>query len=186
MPDNAGHTYGTNDTESLTILAAHANITHDTEVPVEPPPPEPPPPRKSLPSSINSLIIDEWNSIMVKYGDTNTCAGRAALSEEQREVGNHVIQKIRMNDMHIKIQCDGGANISVTSIKSILQNVQNIPDYHIGDIGKGIKCTRRGIYYLQRRNGEVIPVKMYFSAEVKETVVSPTDTVTFHLDMFDS
>ena len=82
---------------------------------------------------------------MRKYGNTKTCAGRVALSEEQREAEIHVIQKVRIHDMYIKLQCDGGANISVTSIEFILQHIQNIPNYHIGGIGKGIKCTKRGI-----------------------------------------
>ena len=118
--------------------------------------------------------------------DSKTCAGTIALSEEQRQEDLNVIRRMRAMDMHIKLQCDSGANVSCTPHEHILQHVETIPDYHIGGIGKGIKCTKSGIFYIQCRGGDVISVKMYFSSEAKETVVSSTDTVTSHLEKFDS
>ena len=59
FPVNAGHTHGPDNTDSLTILAAHEHVTHNTKGPVEPPSPKPQPPRKALPSSIDSVNIDK-------------------------------------------------------------------------------------------------------------------------------
>ena len=118
--------------------------------------------------------------------ESKTYAGMIVLFEEQRQEDLDVIRWIRAMDMYIKLQCDGGANVSCTPHKHILQHVETIPDYHIGGIGKYMKCTNWGIFYMQCRGGDVIPVKMYFSPEAKETIVLPTDTVTSPLDKFDS
>ena len=59
LTDNASHTYGPNNTDSLTILAAHENATHDTALPIKPPPPEPSPLAKNYHhQSTPSLLIN--------------------------------------------------------------------------------------------------------------------------------
>ena len=111
------------------------------------------------------------------------CSSMPALMEEQQRAG---IQTIRLigGVVRIRVQCDRGANISVTQNESNLHSVKNINDYYIGDIGKGIKCTKRGIFYLRCNDGKALTIKMHFSANAKETVVSPMDAVASHSDKY--
>ena len=108
-----------------------------------------------------------------------------ALTEEQRRDD---LRTIRMIDKIIcsRTQIDGGANISCTNDETILYNVVNTPVYYIGGIGKGIRCSKRDIFFIQCNNGKKLPVHMFYSSEAKETVVSPTDTVTSHTHKFDN
>ena len=38
-------------------------------------------------------------------------------------------------------------------------------------------CTHKGLFHLECTNGSVLAVSMYFTADAKETVISPTDIV---------
>ena len=69
---------------------------------------------------------------------------------------------------------------------SVLHQIINIPDYYIGGIGSGIKCTTMVIYHLHYKKGNLLPVHMYFTEDANETVLLPTDIVTTHEGTFDS
>jgi len=136
------------------VMVVHENITIDTEDPTTPQPPsEPPPPKlvhEPLPPkppnpTFESTIISKWNDLMGRSNHASrTRSSILDLSEEQRKDDLDTIRKIN-SIMFIRLQCNGGANISVTTNLAILQNIKRIEDHHIGGIGKGIKCTHRGM-----------------------------------------
>lgn len=107
---------------------------------------------------------------------------KPSLTEEQIREDVEVIQMINRRNKNIRLQCNGGANILCTNDLNIMHHVQNIPDYYIGGICNGIKCTKKGIFYLQCTNHDVKLVQIYYSKQAPKTVVSPTDTVTSHFD----
>ena len=154
----------------------------------EPPPPQPPPTPKILNNtSYVQGVIDKWVKMTRNNkGYTKARSSKPLLTEAQIREDVDIIRMINRGNKNIRLQCDGGANTSVTNDETILHHIQDIPDYSIGGIGDGINCTKKGIFYLQCDNNEVLPVQMYFSPQATETVVSPTDTVTSHFDKFDS
>ena len=80
-------------------------------------------------------------------------------TESQQQGDIDIICMIDANNFRIILKCNGVANASVTNREHIIHHAEIIPDYHIGGIGKGIKCAKRGIYYLQCEYGNVLPVK---------------------------
>jgi hypothetical protein len=84
----------------------------------------------------------------------------------------------------IRVHVDGGTNRLVTNDSDILINLRNIKRYAMqGDSdGPAIQCTALGFFPWQSDNGEVLQVKCYYCAEVAETILSPTDIITNHIN----
>jgi len=62
----------------------------------------------------------------------------------------------------------------------------DINPYTIGDIGDGIKCTKKGLFHLICDDGSVLPVSMFYSNKSTETAVSPTDIAFCNTDVYNS
>ena len=62
----------------------------------------------------------------------------------------------------------------------------DIAPYRIGGIGRGITCTKKGIFHLVCDDGSILPVSIFYSAEATDTVLSPTDIVFCNADTYDS
>ena len=142
-------------------------IQHDVAVPTttfEGPsiPPEPPP----VPSITDAQILAWINKV-----DCDNFTSPVKL----KDLVSH----------HILLQADGGANRSVTNLKDILTVYWDIDDHHMGGIGKGIKCTGKGLFPLVCTDGSTILIEMFYSEEATCTVISPTDMV-FNSPDFDS
>ena len=70
-----------------------------------------------------------------------------------------------------RLNVDGGANRSVTNNLDYLHTSWDITPYSIGGIGKGITCTKKGLFHLICDDGSVLPVSMFYSKEA--TVYCP-------------
>ena len=88
--------------------------------------------------------------------------------------------------VHLHIQSNGGANTSITNDITNLHHTTKIVPYKIGGIRSGITCTHKGVFYLNCKNKEVLPVRMFLSAKAPETVISPTDIVTYNESSYNS
>ncbi len=105
------------------------------------------------------------------------------LQQHDKEVYS---QPLSPKQAFIKLQCDGGANRSVTNDESLLHVSWDISPYSIGGIGTGITCTKKGLFHLICDDESILPVEMFYSAEATETVISPTDIVFSNSDKYDS
>ena len=101
-----------------------------------------------------------------------------------REKGLYRVQL----DTNRKAQHDAGANRSVTSMKHLLINYEEITPYPIGGVnsnsGAAIHCVGKGILPWEADNGEIILVKCFYCPDVGGTILSPTDIVMTHKERF--
>ena len=76
-------------------------------------------------------------------------------------------------------QIDGGANKSITNSLDDLEAYWEIEPVTMKAVSSSIKimCTHRGIYNLITRNGNVIPILMYYLPHASHCIISPNDTV---------
>ena len=135
------------------VLATHDHIVSDDSIEEDPPPPQPSPSptqESSTPSlSYNKIFIDKWNELVHKSkGYTKSRSSKPLLTEAQIREEVKIVRMLNRVDTNIRVQCDGEANTSVTNDVTILHYKQDIPEYSIGGIGDGIKCTMKGIFYL--------------------------------------
>lgn len=89
------------------------------------------------------------------------------------------------NNVHMHI--DGGANRSITNDRSQLIRYRNIKKYPMSGVAANepaLVCTGLGYLPWQADNGEVVLVKCYYSERAAETIVSPNDIVTNHIQDF--
>jgi len=189
-------------------MTVHDNIISDNAIKQEPPSPrspdaensdnvikeEHPPPQPPSPQNYDMTtlshdkeVIDKWNDKIGQHKSyAKTRSSRTLWTESQLREDVEVVRLITRGPVNMRLKYDGGTNISVTNDITILYHAQDITDHFISGICKGIKTTKKGILYLQCKNGDVIPVRMYYLAKASEALVSPTSTVTSHFDKFDS
>ena len=85
------------------------------------------------------------------------------------------------------IQNDGGANRSVTNSKQILYDYKIIEPYPIGGVNSSspaIYCTGHGYIKWYSPSKYLVLIPCYFSEQASGTIISPTDIVFSHLDVF--
>ena len=58
--------------------------------------------------------------------------------------------------------------------------------HEIGGIGSGITCIHQIIFYLKYDHNEVLPVRMFYSAQTTETVILPTDIFSYNVSAYGS
>ena len=86
-----------------------------------------------------------------------------------------------------EIQNDGGANRSVTNCRPILHNFKFINPYPIGGVNNStpaIYCTGYGYIKWYSPSKYLVLVPCYFSEQASGTIISPTDIVFSHIDVF--
>ena len=100
--------------------------------------------------------------------------------------GSNGLYRVRV-DTTPKLQNDGGANRSVTSMKNLLLNFQHIKPYPIGGVNDNetaITCTGYGYLPWQSDSGDITLIKTYYCPDVRGTIISPTDIVMTHKERF--
>jgi hypothetical protein len=88
---------------------------------------------------------------------------------------------------NIRMHVDGGANRSITNDRTQLIRYRNIKKYPMSGVAAGepaLVCTGLGYLPWQADNGEVVLVKCYYSERAAETIVSPNDIATNHIQDF--
>ena len=84
-------------------------------------------------------------------------------------------------------QNDGGANRSVTNCRHILHNFKIINPCPIGGVNNStpaIYCTGYGYIKWFSPSKYLVLIPCYFSAQASGTIISPTDIVSSHIDVF--
>jgi len=87
----------------------------------------------------------------------------------------------------IKIQIDGGANRSITNNINNLINVQHInpyPIYGVSGEAEALQCTAKGFLPWTADSGQTINVPCFFSPQAAEPIISPTDVVLSHPNVY--
>ena len=88
---------------------------------------------------------------------------------------------------NVRMHIDGGANRSITNDRSHLIRYRNIKKYPMSGVAAdepALVCTGMGYLPWQADNGEVVLVRCYYSERAAETIVSPNDIVTNHIQDF--
>ena len=86
-----------------------------------------------------------------------------------------------------EMQNDGGANRSVTNLKSILLHFKTINPYPINGINStepAIHCTGFGYIPWTSETHDTLLIPCYYCPNATGTIISPTDIVFSHLDKF--
>ena len=86
---------------------------------------------------------------------------------------------LRTQDTNINLQLDGGANINITSDKTLLNVYQDIAPHPIGSAYNNsvLIYIDVGIYYLQTNN-TFIYVRVLYSTATSDNILSSTAIVT--------
>jgi hypothetical protein len=82
---------------------------------------------------------------------------------------------------------DSGANHSITNNKNHLIHFQPIPEYPIYGIAKdiqAIKCTGKGYFRWRSSTGDIIHVPALYNPDAAVVIISPTDIVLSHSNLF--
>jgi hypothetical protein len=97
------------------------------------------------------------------------------------------IYKIKYPTTPIQVHIDGGANRSITNNISILTQFRNIKKYAINGVsndGPALYCTGVGYIPWHANTGETLYSKCYYSPQAADTIISPTDVVTLHIQEY--
>ena len=142
---------------------ANMDRLHPIDPPREPPPKPPDPPKPNNAKTYTKLISQRWDELIGKSKkeskqlNTKSSSSTFAYTVDEIMEDNMVTNMVLNINVHIRFQCDGGANTSVTNDHSILHHVVDIQPYLIGGIGAGITCTKKGTFYLQCEKGKLYP-----------------------------
>ena len=91
------------------------------------------------------------------------------------------VRQIKNKALNIKIHIDGGSNRSVTPSLELLDNITDIPPYHMFGASSdevALTCTKVGVLRLPCNNHAVLPIRTYYSPQADETIISPGDVTT--------
>jgi hypothetical protein len=88
----------------------------------------------------------------------------------------------------LRLHIDGGTNRSVTNHKEQLIRFKNIKTHYMSSAGGELDIICTGIGYIPWRsqNGQTVLIKCYYSPNAPETIVSPSDIVLSHFNMYHS
>jgi hypothetical protein len=94
------------------------------------------------------------------------------------------ITAIHMAKMQLHV--DGGANRSITNARNHLLSFRNIHPYYMSSANgtNDIKCSGMGYLPWRAPSGDIILIKCNYSAQVNDTIVSPSDIVMNYLTKF--
>ena len=160
--------------------------------PSTPPPRPPDPPKPENVQTYSQLILQQWDELIAKISrkqltplNTKLSSRSFAYTIDELIENKQMIDTILNVNVLICVQCDGGANTSVTNDHPIMHHVVDIKLYSISGIGSGIICTKKGTFYLQCEKSDVLPVHIFYEEQATETVISPA-IVTHNSVTFDS
>ena len=91
------------------------------------------------------------------------------------------IRKMCDSTKEIRMHMDSGANRSITDDDRLLYDVRHIEPYYMHGAQSGdadIVCTKVGYLRLACRGGGSVKVKVFFSPNISETILSPGDITT--------
>ena len=91
------------------------------------------------------------------------------------------VRQIKNKELNIKIHIDGGSNRSVTPSLELLDNITDIPPYHMFGASSdevALTCNKVGVLRLPCNNHAVLPIRTYYSPQADETIISPGDVTT--------
>jgi len=91
------------------------------------------------------------------------------------------IRKMCDSTIEIRMHMDSGANRSITDDDRLLYDVRHIEPYYMHGAQSGdadIVCTKVGYLRLACRGGGSVKVKVFFSPNISETILSPGDITT--------
>ena len=88
------------------------------------------------------------------------------------------IRKMCDSTKEIRMHMDSGANRSITDDDRLLYDVRKIEPYYMHGAQSGeadIVCTKVGFLRLACRGGGSVKVKVFYSPNISETILSPGD-----------
>ena len=145
----------------------------------------------SQPTAINSIPLQTYGYIstctdILDHNDTNIDIIPSLLSTTPiiKKLQSRGIYEMKLQQ---KLQNDGGANRSVTNCKQILYNYKDIPPYPIGGANNSspaIYCSGYGYIKWYSPSRYLVLIPCYYSEQASGTIISPTDIVFSHIDVF--
>ena len=143
------------------------------------------------PSTFDSTTNDNYGFVAAD-NDTNTIyptiIGHDIVSSPQTNTATDIpIDGIYEMQFNPHLQNDGGANRSVTNNKNILSQFKEINAYPIGGVNNSspaIYCTGHGYIKWYSPSKYLVLISCYYSTQASGTIISPTDIVLSHIDVF--
>ena len=92
-----------------------------------------------------------------------------------KPINKAIINQLCAPRINMRVQMDSGANRSITPYKELLHNARKIEPFSINGINGTVVVNTVGMLRLQCIDDSFIWAKVYYSDEVEETIISPTD-----------